>query len=1237
MAKAIVKLRDVLARDLSERIDPVVKVYDLETLSEDLRQFVITDSLAREIRKFLDAFTESLERRIRGGDGGDAMAVWIAGFFGSGKSHLAKVLGHLLQNDVVESDSGATAIDIFNVHLDDPTLPGAKDLKALLAEVKNHAWCKTIAFEIKSRLDQANPESVTEACLRSFYKSLGLSETVWLARLERKLMEEGRYERFVDAYEDDTGRSWIEDRPEHGFYGEEITAALSGALDRSIKIVKEMVATYQRDHSRVTAENLADEISTWLEVQAEGVKPREPHLIFVIDEMGQFIGDSDDRIHELQGIVEQAGVKGRGRIWFICTSQEALDKVVDRTGLRLSMLGKLDARFSTKIPLTGEDVRRVVHQRLLRKREAKVKEVEILYKQNEGKFEDLCRLAIERHLASLESESFVESYPFLPLTIPLVQELFNAMRGFKLSGSERSMIDVTQGALIKLAAQPLGVLTPLDVVFDQAADELSSADYLGSMGMKLIRESDKRILDTPVPPSRVLKTLWLISRVEWVPRNPETVSRLLADHIDVNLAKLRDDVKVTLDALQKAGIVGRDEASGQYRYLSEQERGIEEEIIDKIRDYGIGVAKRRAADLLKQRVVTRSKFGNFKIQLGKSGVIPFSANLDGEPINTGGEIRLDIFGPLFAPKIKEIEQENLARGVKGKTLWWLAGEDESLVEKLKRIEALEKVPEQPRWRDDRSDETIRVIKEKEKEKASLESHVAGLMGVCLLKGNLYYAGDQAELDGTKDFKGVAQEFVGVVARNLYNRFDVADKRFNEANIPQYLNPDTKRLDRIDSELGLFDAQGHLLRNSPLVEAIFEELERRQDEAMEFEGKALAGQLERIPYGWPDALVRLVLAAMLRGGAVHLQPTDAGQPIYDVGDPQVEGLFTKPTKFRKTRFFPTVGGLTPEEVREAKDGLIAVGETSLPDTSHGLTERVRKVGNNMIAEAKTIEARVRDLGFPLPETYKQADLALLGTIEQRDPVSCVRSFLEAREVWKKIADFLTAYRDFVEHKRDHSYRSYVKLLEYARAWSPVFDGDVGIKAKEQLAEFDAIVAEKEIISKWKPLQQAALVVIDRYRSVYKDTYALCSKAITELQDEIKGTEAFTRLEKARQSTVIDAFFGPSSALTLPRIGDLKTPEEFLQASERRKMSELDALMKATPSYRTTIFESCDREWEAQLAGKKKPREIRIHRFSLRKRLLGKRFASKKEFQSKWSEIGREIEGKIDEGYEVVVEE
>src|SRR5438270_10862843 len=99
---------DLLARDVSQRIEPVVKVYDLDRLADDLRQFVITNTLAEELKKFLDSFTESLRARLRGGRSGDGMGIWLWGFFGSGKSHVAKVLGYLLQNDVVDPNGHQT-------------------------------------------------------------------------------------------------------------------------------------------------------------------------------------------------------------------------------------------------------------------------------------------------------------------------------------------------------------------------------------------------------------------------------------------------------------------------------------------------------------------------------------------------------------------------------------------------------------------------------------------------------------------------------------------------------------------------------------------------------------------------------------------------------------------------------------------------------------------------------------------------------------------------------------------------------------------------------------------------------------------------------------------------------------------------------------------------------------------------------------------------------------------------
>lgn len=1248
MATENMTVKDVIARDLGKKIEPVVKVYDRANLAEDLRQFVITNSLARELMKFLNDFTESLRLRIRGGKGGDGMAVWLWGFFGCGKSHVAKVIGHLLENDIVESEDNRRAIDLFNLHLDDPTLALASELKKSLAEIRNHTWCKTIAFEIKSKLDQANPESVTEICLRTFNESLGLASTVWLARLERKLQIEGHYENFLKAYRDQNNSDWLDDRQEHGFYIEELSSALGTALGRPLDQAREMISTYQRDHARVTAENLAKELMDYLSTVATQVKPREPHIIFVIDEMGQFIGDSSDRIHELQAIIEQAGVQGRGRIWFICTSQEALDQVVDRTGLKLSALGKLDFRFSTKIPLTSEDVRRVVQDRLLRKKEVALPALNQLYTTKEGPIEDLCSLGIGRSLATLDRDSFTSNYPFLPHLIPLLQDLFNAMRGFKLSGAERSMIGLAQGTLQSLANRQIGVLASIDLIFDQVTDELGSNDYLGTTGIKLIRESDTRVPGTPVPASRILKTLWLISRVEWIPRTPEVLAKLLAKNIDTDLVDLRNGIQETLDSLQKAGLVGRDEATGQYRYLSDKERGIEEDIVAFIQDMGagIGAARRRAADLMKDRILTRAKWGDFKVSIGKSGIIPFALTLDDEAITSAGEIKIRLFSPLSNPKSEEVEKENLAHGTKGRSVWWICPENKMLIEKLKRLEALHKVPDKPKWKNDRSDETLIVLKQKEKERSTLETHIVGLLETCIKKARLFYSGETSDLDGTKDLKTIASEFVGTVVGHLYTRFSVADKAFDEKNIPSYLKPTTKSLDRLDPDLGLFDALGNLIRSSPLVETIFEELLRRKDEALDLDGKAISEHFEKIPFGWPDALLRLALAAMFRGGALYLEPPDSDQPIYDIGSPGSESLFTGAQKFRKSRFLPTTGGLTPAEVKEAKDALISLGQTGLPDAAHGIAERIRAVGSRLVQKAEKVQQRVEDLHLPLPDTYQRAEKVTQPAANLRDPVACVRKFTEDRALWKEIADFIASYDQFVEHKRDVSFRDYSIVLGYARACPVVFEGQEGALAKQQLDEFDTVVASKEIMSKWKIIQAAALAVVDRYRQVYRTAYGTCAQSIKQLRDEIEVAQAFTRLDDTQRKAVIDSNFGPSSALGLPALSKLDTAADLGRATERRKVSELEALRMAMPGYRSAIFGQCERAWQTQqpapvpLPGKegvKEKAQPKVYRVNLRERLAGRRFVSKTEFESFWQPIGNEILEKIAEGFEIIMDE
>src|ERR1700688_1177094 len=179
-------IRDLFVRDLGRKIEGVVKVYDQDALAQEIREFVLTDWIEEKLKDILDTFTESLEARRRRAQPLDDMGIWISGFFGSGKSHFAKLVGYLLQNPVVDLDTGESAMDLFEQHLHDSR--PARDIKRRLGEIRLSTSVKTVAFEIKAKQTLNNPSSVAEILLSTFYESLGYSDAIYLARVEKRLV-----------------------------------------------------------------------------------------------------------------------------------------------------------------------------------------------------------------------------------------------------------------------------------------------------------------------------------------------------------------------------------------------------------------------------------------------------------------------------------------------------------------------------------------------------------------------------------------------------------------------------------------------------------------------------------------------------------------------------------------------------------------------------------------------------------------------------------------------------------------------------------------------------------------------------------------------------------------------------------------------------------------------------------------------------------------------------------------
>ncbi|HEY2289827.1 MAG TPA: BREX system P-loop protein BrxC [Thermoanaerobaculia bacterium] len=1181
-------IRDTIQRDIGVKVEGVVKVFDRAALATEIREYVVTDKIESELKRIVDTFTHVSDTLRRGGPARDVMGIWISGFFGSGKSHFAKVLGHLLQNTPLDGASGEGTIDAFAKHLSDG--PRGRDIRLRLAEIKLNTQIRTIAFEINSRQSLTKPSTVGEILLSELYRHTGFAESFVVARLERRLQQRGLLEDLAAEYERSFGVPWAS--PEGRDDLLTVRRRLTQVLPRiaPTEYPDERTAKQALDdlfrHERLTAEGIADELTAW--VDARKTAGKAAHLVFVVDEVGTFIGDSNERISELNSLAEMIGNKGKGKVWLIATSQQDLEKVVDRTNFQPALVGRLNARFELKPHLISDEIGKVVSERILKKKPAEEEELRRLYRENEGPIAQLADLKANRRLGHLDERAFVETYPFLPHQIILAQEIFEGVAGFRLSGGVRSMISVVMEVLQEMADRELGALVSFDQIFDAVENDLLSQAFLGASGVRDIHESNQRVIDTPVAPARVLKVLWLLQHAPWVPRVSETLAKLLASSVSAEIPPLRKDVEKTLDALRDAGYVARDEATGEWKVLNEQERTIEQVIQEMVRSGGprsisMAAVRRTSQQLCKEELITSKRLGNFAVIHGVSQV-PFyyGARLDGEAIETGPEIEVQFLSPL-APgrkqEIEEIRQRNQAAGPKGRILWWVADAPEPLQARLARFEALVKVTSDKRFVEDTSEETKKALAEKRKERDDLRGALLRDLEKAFLKGTLFYGGRETDLQGEAgDLREVLAGPVENLILKVYPRFPLADRKIDFARqLKALLNPNsaTSALHAVAPELELFDTQGSLQRDTPLVSTVLEVLRDLADEGVEPTGALLLDArdrkgfqgLGRSPFGWPDEIVRLTLAACLRAGAVYLEQPTATGPVRVYEYRGSDDSFAKINTFRKLVFHGAETALSVDQIKQASRALIALGVKGVPESGTALAAAVRDLGLEL--RSRLEEARLRQQqGLPIPDEVLGAESALIEAVTVRDPTQAVLAFLVEQDRWKALHDGIEALRTFLDANRHLDFEASRRLEELAATHPVPGSHPRAAELSQARRDMAALIANGEVLRRWPDYRAAFDRAFEAYRDAYLEAYKRLRSAAESNAAAIRAGARYLAAPADQREAVVAQVFGEGRVCHYPPL-TLPAVRSLLEAAGRRSLSSLAEALIALPGYRAQV--------------------------------------------------------------------
>ena len=559
------KIGRMFERDINRNINGVVKVNQVDdaVAYQELDEYVITPEILGHLRKFFNAYTGSLDKQT------DKIGIWISGFFGSGKSHFIKILSYLLENIEVRSDGAArNALSFFEEKIDDALLVG--DIRRAVEQDTD-----VVLFNIDSKADvhdARHRDTVLEVFMKVFNELQGYCADIpELAELERYLAAKGKYEAFQTAFKAKSGADWAAERDTFRLAPDNALAAFADVTGQSLESAQRWYEDSERKYS-LSVEKFAKQVNDYLAARGKGHR-----IIFLVDEVGQYIGENTQQMLNLQTIAEDLGVKCGGRAWVVVTSQEDIDTILgSMPGARANDFSKIQGRFNTRISLSSTNTDEVIKRRLLEKKAEPVKELAKVYKDSRDILKN--QISFTADCATMKSfedaDAFVKSYPFLPYQFDLLQKVFESIRkvgasGAHLAKGERSMLDSFQQALQHVQEQDTGVLVPFYDFYPAIQGFLEGV---------VIRTIERAADNASLKPfdQQVLKALFLIRYVNLVKPNVQNIATLCVTRIDEDKLALRTLIGESLTRLEKQTLVQRN--GDLYTFLTNEERDVMNEI-----------------------------------------------------------------------------------------------------------------------------------------------------------------------------------------------------------------------------------------------------------------------------------------------------------------------------------------------------------------------------------------------------------------------------------------------------------------------------------------------------------------------------------------------------------------------------------------------------------------------------------------------------------------------------------
>src|SRR6056297_1281762 len=824
-------LNDLFQKDYGRTIETVIKADDTSHILQEVDEYVITNEISHKLADFFEQYNN-----YEGANG-----VWISGFFGSGKSHLLKILSYVLEDRTLE---GNHLGELFAEKVtEDAKLKG--DIKA-----GTRIPSESILFNIDQQA-QITSKTDANAILQVFYKVLFEHQGFYgfqphVAEFERWLSKEGKYEQFKEKFEASAGKPWTEARIDYfDPVTEDTLAEVCGDLFGKDPEKYEGILDKYEDKTKFSIEDFANKVHEYIDSKPKGFR-----LNFYVDEVGQYIAENTKLMLNLQTIAESLATKCEGQSWIIVTSQEDLESLVgDDRATQSDDFSKIQGRFKIRLPLTSANVDEVIEKRLLDKSDKGESHLSSVWKNEKDNLATLLSFSEAgiQFKNYEDKDEFVSKYPFIPYQFDLFQQCIkalsrhNAFQGKHASVGERSMLGVFQEVLKDLDGFDERSL----ISFDQLFEGLRATMRTEVQNSIIVAEN--QLSSNPLA-IRILKALFLVKYYDSFKTTLRNVSVLLLNHLDTNPNAHQKDIEQSLNLLEQQNYVQRH--GDVYEFLTDVEKDIKEEI------KSTQIDSTQVTDLF-NNLLFDGIIKETRIQFSENKqYYDFTRKVDGTLYGREKELTIELVTPNFDRYDDDAYYQGLSMGNQTHMLLKLAPDDRIVREARLYIQTDKYIKQNQSTSN--KDSVKRILFEQGQQNQERKREMIDTLDEMLAGATVYLNGTEHKVSSTGDGKTKVIYAFQDLVKLAYSKLKLlGDTTFDETRLQSIMRG--KQDDLFGEDDDSMTAPENEVMNF---------IQRRKKMNERTTLTDLKEQFSKKPYGWHEMAIWCMVAMLFKRGKIE---------------------------------------------------------------------------------------------------------------------------------------------------------------------------------------------------------------------------------------------------------------------------------------------------------------------------------------------------------------------------------